>query len=57
MSDRAILTSDGGIAVKNRAMRRNFKNRAQLEGRSSKKWYTKKKVNKKQRRKNAKNSR
>ena len=42
--------NDGTIVVKNRAWRRAWKNRAMLEGKSTKKYYTAKKT--KSRRKN-----
>lgn len=35
--------NNGQVVIKNRAWRRNFKNRAQLENRKSKKFYTQKK--------------
>lgn len=37
------FSNDGTIVVKNRAYRRAFKNRAMLEGKKSKKFYTQKK--------------
>ena len=36
--------NDGSIVVKNRAYRRAWKNRAMLEGKSSKKYYTTKRT-------------
>lgn len=57
MNDKPKLDSFGNIIIKNRAFKRRFKNRAQLEDRPSKKWYTKKKINVKKRRNRAKNSR
>lgn len=38
--------NNGNIVVKNRAWRRRFKNRAQLEHKKSKKFYTKRKRSK-----------
>ena len=40
---KAGFDNNGNVVVKNRAYRRSWKNRAMLEGRPSKKWYTKKK--------------
>ena len=37
------INNQGEIVVKNRAYRRRWINRAMMEGRPSKKWYTKKK--------------
>lgn len=51
-SPKVGLTNDGQIVVKNRAYRRAFKNRAMLEGKPSKKYYTTKRT--KNRRKRAK---
>ena len=39
--------NNGQIVIKNRAWRRKFKNRAQLENKKSNKFYTKKKRSKK----------
>ena len=38
-----VAFTENGVVVKNRAYRRAWKNRAILEGKPSKKWYTKKK--------------
>lgn len=43
---KAGFDNEGNIVVKNRAWRRKFKNRAQLERKKSKKFYTKKKRSK-----------
>lgn len=36
-----VALTEQGIVVKNRAFRRAFRNRAMLEGRKTKHWYTK----------------
>lgn len=38
--------NNGNVVIKNRAWRRRFKNRAQVEHKKSKKYYTKKKRSK-----------
>ena len=38
------IDNNGGILVNNRAWRRSWKNRAMIEGKPSKKWYTTKKT-------------
>lgn len=45
-SPKVGFDNNGNLVVKNRAYRRKWKNRAQLEGKKSKKFYTKKKKKK-----------
>ncbi len=45
-SPKVGFTNEGQVIVKNRAYRRAFRNRAMLENKPSKKWYTKKKKGK-----------
>ena len=41
-----VALTENGVVVKNRAYRRRWINRAMMEGKPSKKWYTKKKKGK-----------
>ena len=50
------IDNSGQIVVKNRAYRRRWRNRAELEGLKSKKFYTKKRNNGKKSRKSKKHS-
>lgn len=40
LSPQVRIDPEEGIIIKNRAYRRRWKNRAMLEGKPSKKWYT-----------------